>query len=129
MSLFGWIRDAVIGKSAANAAPGEIRRNGRRLLFIGFLALLIGLVSVAITFGSNEHLIRTAWGPRLALVALFPGFAAVIVGGYRMFGSEPTRDDSGPGKRIAIGVGLGCGALIVLFALIVAVAVVANSVG
>ncbi len=89
MSLFGWIRDAVVvgTRPPPDASVDEIRRQGRRLFALGFVALVVGLGALALIFGNGRELARSSLGGKLGLVALFPGFTAVIVGGYRALGT------------------------------------------
>ena len=56
----------------------------------------------------------------LGVLLTFPGFTAVVVGGYRSLGSEPTRDGASPAKRIAVGVGVGCLSLILILPIFLA---------
>jgi hypothetical protein len=109
--FFQWIHQAIVNgwRPSPEASPAEIRRLGVRLAGLGYVMLAIGVVGFAI--------VKRLLGPQMAAwdiaadvgtLCSFPGMAAVIVGGYRALGTEPTRDDSSATGRLVVGVGVGC---------------------
>jgi hypothetical protein len=123
-SLFAHIRKVIVlgFQPPVDSRPSDVRKAGVRLALLGIPVLALGM---AVTAFASVLLPKLAhvdpWfadtdaAVKIAMPFLFAGFAAIVVGGYRaVFATDPTRDGRSPALRIAVGVGFGCGSLVVL---------------
>lgn len=96
----------------------EVSRLGWKLFRMGLVMLAFGLLA---TFGAHSGI--EALGERvpwladqtntIAMFAVAPGFFAIVIGGYRgLLGTDPEADGGSQAQRLAVGVSVGCGALL-----------------
>lgn len=118
-------------RAPQGSPPEEVRRQGDRLFWRGVLLLPAALV---VGWALVRYLPELAWidpvfadrqvAIELSIPAVVAAFAAIAIGGYRsILGKEPDAQDASSTKRIAVGVGVGCGVLFVmlpLFAIFIA---------
>lgn len=116
-----------------DADAAEVRRLGWKLLRIGLVMLALGIVP-AFGLKSAEAPIAdfspwlAAQIPTITMFAVAPGFFAVVIGGYRgILGTDPETDESSGGTRVAVGVAVGCGALVFVTVAVLAVYALAKA--
>jgi hypothetical protein len=100
-----------------------VRKSGGFGIALGFL--LFG-ASILLLVAINNAGVEVSPLPRWAMLVVFPGFAFMIVGGYRVIvGREP--EDASSLRRIVLGVAGGLFALMLLLAALVIAVIVGEA--